>query len=321
MRGMAVALRVIETNVMIEINHILCPIDFSEYSDHALRYAMKMAHWYGARLHVLHVMPPLPPVATSALGEAGRQLTEQNLASAVARWREPNVPVTSELIESADPAARILELSETLDTDLIVTGSHGRKGVQRVLLGSTVEPLLHKSRRPVLVIPAGLNQARLQRPVTLTHIICAVDFSAAALAAVAHALSLAEESDAHLTLVNVIEMPPELSNPPAPPDFDIYQVRAAAEAERLTRLRALVPEHAREFCTVETAVLEGGASRQVLRLAEQQNADLIVLGVHGRHALDLAVFGSNSKDVVTRAHCPVLVVPAGRRRGTMRVAS
>ena len=306
---------------MIEINRILCPIDFSEYSDHALRYAMKMADWYRARLHVLHVMPPLPPTATSPLAEAGRQLSAQNLASAVTRWREPHVEVTSELIESADPPARILECAEALDADLIVAGSHGRKGVQRALLGSTVEPMLHKSRRPMLVIPAGLNQTRLQHPVTFKHIICAVDFSTPSLTALAHALSIAEESDAHLTLLNVIEMPPELSNPPPPPDFDIYQVRAAAEAGRLTQLRALIPEHAREFCTVETAVLEGGASRQVLRVAEQQNADLIVLGVHGRHALDLAVFGSNSKDVVTRSHCPVLVVPAGRRSGTMQVAS
>jgi nucleotide-binding universal stress UspA family protein len=136
---------------------------------------------------------------------------------------------------SRHPAARILEFAGGTDVDLIVAGNR-TQGVQRVLLGSTVEPLLHRSQRPVLVIPAGLNQTRLHHPVTFTHIICAVDFSTPSLAALAQALSIAEESDAHLTLLNVIEMPPELSNPPAPPDFDIYQVRAAAE--RLTRLRA-----------------------------------------------------------------------------------
>jgi nucleotide-binding universal stress UspA family protein len=59
---------------MIEINRILCPIDFSEYSDHALRYAMKLASWYRARLHVLHVMPPMQPSSTSELAAAGRRL-------------------------------------------------------------------------------------------------------------------------------------------------------------------------------------------------------------------------------------------------------
>jgi nucleotide-binding universal stress UspA family protein len=192
--------------------------------------------------------------------------------------------------------------------DLIVTGSHGRKGVQRLLLGSVVEPLLHKSLKPVLVLPAGLNLTRLDKPISFGRIVCAVDFATASLAALAYAFSIAEESDAELTLLNVIEMPPE---------FDVTAERAEAEADRLARLQALVPEHARDYCTVETAVLEGGVSRQVLRVAEQHHADLIVLGVHGRNALDLTVFGSNSKDVITRAHCPVLIVPAASRRRSL----
>jgi nucleotide-binding universal stress UspA family protein len=71
---------------------------------------------------------------------------------------------------------------------------------------------------------------------------------------------------------------------------------------------------------VRTEVLEGSASRQILREAAAQDADLIVLGVHGRNAFDLAFFGSNSKDVIREAHCPVLVVPVSRR-ASMRAAS
>lgn len=79
-------------------------------------------------------------------------------------------------------------------------------------------------------------------------------------------------------------------------------------------VRALIPGSARDYCTVRTAVLEGGASRQILRLAAEQQADLIVLGVHSRNAFDLAFFGSNSKDVIRQAHSPVLVVPHSQRR-------
>jgi nucleotide-binding universal stress UspA family protein len=300
---------------MIDINRILCPIDFSEYSDHALRYAMKMASWYGARLHVLHVMPLMPPSPVSAVSADARQITATRLNAAVERWREPAVDVGSELIESADTSAKIIARADTLDVDLVVTGSHGRRGVPRMFLGSVVEPLLHRCAHPVLVIPAGLTQERLERPVAFDRIICGIDFSAASLTALAYALSIAEEADAKLTLLNVIELPPELVNPPQPPDFNIELTRAEAEAERLTRLRALIPERARNYCAVETAVLEGGASRQLLRLADERRADLIVLGVHGRTKLDLAVFGSNAKHVVTRAHCPVLIVPASPRRG------
>jgi nucleotide-binding universal stress UspA family protein len=156
-----------------------------------------------------------------------------------------------------------------------------------------------------------------------SRIVCAVDFSEPSLAALASALSLAEEADARLTLLHVIEMPPELRRPPQPSDFtfNVELVRAEAEAAVLTRLQALIPESARDYCTIETAVLEGGVSRQLLRMAADRHADLIVLGVHGRNAFDLAFFGSNSKDVIRQAHCPVLVVPASRRRQAMKAAS
>jgi nucleotide-binding universal stress UspA family protein len=306
---------------MIDINRILCPIDFSAFSDHALIYAMKMAKWYGAQLRVLHVMPPLPASSTSELAGTSRQLTVKNLKSAIERHRLPAVDVVADLIESAEPVSRILEAAEAYDVDLIVTGSHGRSGVQRVLLGSVVEALLHRSGRPVLTIPSHVDPDRLAAGASFRRIICAIDFSKASLEALAHAFSIAEEADGKLTLLHVIEMPPELAHPPEPPDYDVAPIRAEAEAERLTRLHALIPEHARDYCTVQTEVLEGGASRQILREADVQHTDLIVLGVHGRNAFDLAFFGSNSKDVIRQAHCPVLVVPAGRRSRSLRVAS
>ena len=304
---------------MIEINRILCPVDFSEYSDHALRYSMRMATWYGARLHVLHVLPLMPPSTVSGLSAHARQLAAKNLNAAVERWRGPGVDLVAELVESAATSEKIMAHADALDVDLIVTGSHGRTGVKRAFLGSVVEPLLHGCPQPVLVIPAGLDPRQLERPVTFSRIICAIDFSAASLSALGYALSIAEEADSKLTLLNVIELPSELVDPPQPPDFNIERARSEDEAERLLKLRALIPEHARDYCKVETAVLEGGASRQLLRLANEKDAELIVLGVHGRNKLDLALFGSNSKDVVARAHCPVLVVPADRRRGRVPI--
>lgn len=306
---------------MIQINRILCPIDFSDYSDHALKYAMKIAVWYGASIHVLHVMPPTPPSTVSPLAEAARQLEEKNLSRAVDRWRRPDVVIDQELIESAEPALRILERAEALGADLILTGSHGRTGVSRALLGSVSELLLHRSRIPLLVIPSHVTAESLDSETGFHRIVCGVDFALASVSALAYALSIAEESDARLTLLNVIEMPPELQHPPTGPDYDVDRVRAEAEAGQLAKLRALVPEHARDYCTVATSVMEGGASRQLLRAAEAERADLIVLGVHGRNALDVAIFGSNSRDVVRFALCPVLIVPAGPRRAGLRAAS
>ena len=302
---------------MIGITRILCPIDFSMFSERALNYAMRMSVWYGARLHVLHVMPP-PAVSDPA--DNYRAMTAKNMKAAVARQRIDGADVTTEIIESAKPAERIIDHAEAFDADLIVMGSHGRRGVERVLLGSVVEALLHRSPRPVLAIPSHLDEWRASQPLRFERIVCGVDFSTPSLNALALALEIAEESDARLTLLHVIDVPPEFSHHPEPPDFNVDKIRAEAEAECLTRLRALIPGPAREYCTIDTAVLEGGVSRQLLRMALARKSDLIVLGVHGRNAFNLAFFGSNSKDVIRQAHCPVLVVPA-THRASMKAAS
>lgn len=306
---------------MIEINRILCPVDTSAFSEHALAYAMKIAVWYNAKLEVLHVMPPLPPSTVNELAATSRELTARTLLAMVERFRLPGADVDTLLVESADAPARILERAVAFDADLIVTGSHGRSGVQRAILGSVVEPLLHRCPRPVLVIPSHLDAMPASRDITFSRIVCAVDFAAASLNALAHAFSIAEETDAKLTLLHVIAMPPELAHAPEPPFYDVAPIRAAAEAECLRKLRELIPAPAHDYCTVETAVIEGGVSRQVLRVAADRHADLIVLGVHGRGAFDLAFFGSNSKDVIRQATCPVLIVPASRRGAAVKIAS
>ena len=89
-------------------------------------------------------------------------------------------------------------------------------------------------------------------------------------------------------------------------------MHAAAEAEYLRRLRALVPARARLYCTVATRVNEGKPAREIERVAAEERADLIVMGVHGRGAVDLMVFGSNTNAVIRNAACPVLVVPTPR---------
>lgn len=109
-------------------------------------------------------------------------------------------------------------------------------------------------------------------------------------------------------LLHVIEVPPELREDPLAPDFDIDRIHAAAEADARRRLRDLVPDQASTYCAVETAVVEGRAYRRVLQRAAEEEADLIVMGVQGRGAVDLLVFGSTTHHVIRAAACPVLIV-------------
>jgi nucleotide-binding universal stress UspA family protein len=160
-----------------------------------------------------------------------------------------------------------------------------------------------------MVVPRRAPDAAIGEPVQFRGILCPVDFSEGSTNALSYALNLAEEADAQLTVLHVIEIPPELRENPLSAGFDVDGVRAAAEADALRRLRDLVPEQARSYCTVETAVREGAAYREILKVAAERRSDLIVMGVQGRGAVDLMLFGSNAARVVRAAACPVLVVP------------
>jgi nucleotide-binding universal stress UspA family protein len=210
--------------------------------------------------------------------------------------------------QGPDVRRAILGQIDAAGGDLLVIGSHGRTGLQRLLLGSVAEKLLRSADCPVMVVPHGLPGAA--RPeVRFARILCPVDFSTASGHALTYAFALAQETAAHLTLLHSIEVPPELRARLATlRELNIDQLHAEAEADALLRLRALVPASVRQSCTVETIATEGAAYRQILTTADAQASDLIVMGVTGRGALDLAVFGSNTARVIQHAQCPVLVV-------------
>ena len=119
---------------------------------------------------------------------------------------------------------------------------------------------------------------------------------------------MAEEADAQLTVLHVVEFPPVLNGEPTMPAPDLSRVREAAAADARRKLQELIPEQARTYCTVDTAVVEGRAYREILRQATERQSDLIVMGVHGRGALDLLVFGSTTHHVIRASACPVLIV-------------
>ncbi len=293
---------------MTRITHVLCPVDFSGISEHAVDHAAAIAHWYEARLTLLHVFASLPTLDLPplVLEEADR---ERRLAAMRAMaWRvPPAVPVDFRVAQAEYVHDGILDQLAATQADLLVVGTHGRGGFQRVFLGSVTEKVIRKAACPTLVVPPRAVDVSPDAPVQFRRILCAIDFSDSSLAAVSYALNLAEESDARLTLLHVIETPPELRETPLV-DVDIDRVHAAAEAEARTRLRGLVPDGARDYCTVQTAAVEGRAYRRVLEQAAAEDADLIVMGIRGRGALDLLVFGSTTHHVIRAAACPVLVV-------------
>ncbi len=302
--------------VMIKIRHILCPVDLSETSLRALKHASALAAWYEATLKVLFVDTTLPIEAVADFEDfafAPSTVLEASTSSRAAREVRTFVSGAScatavdvAVDKSTHVEGAILEMAQTLPADLIVMGSHGRSGVSRLLLGSVTERVLRSAPCPVMVVPP--HDAVAPAEVSFKHIVCAIDFSESSLAGLTWALSLAEEADARLSLLHVIEIPPELRVSTIVTDDNIDELHAAVEADTLTQLRSLVPPAAAEFCTVETATAAGAAGNAILKFATERDADLIVMGAQGHGALERWLFGSKTRDVVCGSTCPVLTV-------------
>jgi nucleotide-binding universal stress UspA family protein len=297
---------------MISIARILCPVDFSDISHHALAHAAAIAHWYEARLTILYVFVNVPTIDVPPLvleeSDRGRLMVQMRRFAAVV---PAAVQVEYQLEEAAFAHDAIVEQVDAIGADLLVLGTHGRSGFQRLFLGSVSEKVIRRARCPTLIVPARAADIGTDAPVQFRRILCAIDFSDSSLAALEYAITLAEEADAQLTLLHVTEMPLALTQEPFVLDVEFSRVRDAAAKDARRRLQDLIPERARTYCTVETSVVEGRAYREILQQAAEKNTGLIVMGVHGRGALDLLVFGSTTHHVIRGSTCPVLIVRKG----------
>lgn len=304
---------------MVTFARVLCPVDFSDASRHALDRAIAVAQWFEARLTVLHVYSqvflPTPGLATSSYpstipvdAEEVARVSEQTRAFVAAA--SPGSLDVEVLVESGQPVPHILDAATRLSTDLIVIGTHGASGFEHLVLGSVTEKVLRKAGCPVLTVPP---RTQTTSSLPFKWILCPVDFSESSLAAVHIALALAQEANARLDLIHVLDWPAEESagwsiEAPGGPIFDIEGYRKTLATAAASRLQALVPADATNWCQPSTRVVHGKPHREVLEIAAKEGADLIVLGVRGRNVVDLALFGSTTNQVVRRATCPVLTV-------------
>jgi nucleotide-binding universal stress UspA family protein len=297
---------------VIEFKQIICPVDFSESSVRALAYAAALARWYDAQLTVLHVVPTFesmqvrgdliepiqvvtPMPREQVLEEMSRSL---NLAALS--------PRASAIAETGDPQVTIIDQALSKRADLIVMGTHGRRGFKRLLLGSVTEAVLREAPCPVLTVPPHAP-ATVSEAVTFKRILCPIDFSPSALQALGFALDLARQSDGRVTLLRAIEWLEE-EEPRASTHFNVPEYRRYMLEDAKERLRNVVAEESRTWVEIDDVVVFGRAYREILRAAESKPADLIVMGAQGRGGIGLALFGSTTQQVVRGATCPVLTV-------------
>ncbi len=291
----------------MKLQRILCPLDFSEFSAQAFNYAQSLARHYECKLFVEHVVqqvfPSYPtdfhPEAMSSVFTDLRTFAEELLRKFVKDHTRNGIQIES-IVQEGDVTDTILAFAEAQEADLIVMGTHGRHGLDHLLLGSITEKVLRKARCPVLAVRSPLRDfvspAERGDPVHLRKILFGVDFSGHCERSLSYALSLAQEYQAELTLLHVLEDTPRASD------------LSSAMAEVVRQLDQLVPPEIRRGTTVKIRLRTGKPYEEIVRCALESDIDLVILGVRGRNAVDLALFGSTTHRVIQKGPCPVLAV-------------
>ena len=292
---------------MIAIKKILCPVDFFPASDAAVSYAAALAGNYEASIHLLHVITPVAvgtyeyAIDTAELMKSMEERSTDELKKLAAKVKEASISCEFEICvgDVYDEIKRAIEVARP---EIVVMGTHGRRGVERWFMGSTTEKLLRHSPVPLITISAaGEKQAapRFQR------ILVTTDFSDGTPDALAYAFSVAQENESQISLLHVIhDVAADVSG----------KYRDSLIEGVHKQLNDLVPAEAKNWCDVNTRVDTGIPYRIILRILEDEKIDLVVMNIHGKGMLDRALLGSTAERVVRVAPCPVMLIPPMKRK-------
>ncbi len=291
---------------MRKVQKILVPVDFSDASRSALGYAAALADRLGASVTALYVSPQhasyeqLPAfLAPAPLDPAQRWKLEEDLR----RFVTPSGPaprVVAVAVREGDPADEILAQAAGDDADLIVLGTHGRRGFERWSLGSVTDRVVRKADHPVLAVPPHVATPAFAR------VLCALDLSDSSVETLEHAAAFAQAMEARLIVLHVAEGS-HWYEPWPISGVDPDAVRRAVAESAQERLSALVARHVPESVPVEIRVTFGRAQREVVRIAGEA-ADLLVLGALSARSVERFFFGSTAQHVLRAGICPVLLV-------------
>jgi nucleotide-binding universal stress UspA family protein len=297
---------------------ILVATDGSEEAELAATTAANLAQKTGSELHVVHVFgitpvgPPVYPEATDLQGEAleaqaqeriSEQRAREVLEAEVGKVRSAGGTVAEGHLIEGRIAPEIVALAEEIGAGLIVMGSRGHGGIRRALMGSVSDSVMRHAHCPVLVVRS--------EPVSFpTKILLATDGSKDAELATATAADLARSTGSELHVVSVF--------PGSAYVHPYYEDRFPEAAERLRReareeRQEMLDEQVERIRkaggdVAQTHIRTGEAAEEIVALAEEMGAGLVVVGSHGLGGIRRALIGSVSAAVVPHAHCPVMVV-------------
>lgn len=304
---------------MLRIERILFPTDFSTVAEDAFSHAAHLAMQYDAEVYVFNVVTPQEadesnpmeylPLQASDDRDGLYYVPSDRVSVETPANEEGAVRVVYGQIQSVSPAEAIIEQAESNDFDLIVMGTHGRRGIDRLLSGSVSEEVVRQAPCPVFTILAG--EEPTHGPY-VDRVLAPVDLSEQSAMVVDHAAELARTYDAPLDLLHVVEetaYPSAYGIDPVAPDFPDLQDRAD-EA-----MQELVARAQRRVGEVTSNVEVGYPAHEIVDFVKARDgAGLIVMATHGRTGLKRFVIGSVAEKVVRTSPCPVFTLKSFGRR-------
>jgi nucleotide-binding universal stress UspA family protein len=305
---------------MFPFQNVLFPTDFSEHAHAALKYAAAFARGGAGRVVLFSVQEgsvpanllTLPPRAFEEpqnewLGNLRREvdavLSDPLLAG---------LEVETRITEGDEPGREIADAARSLGVDLVTVSTHGRRGLRHALFGSTAEEIIAESSCPVLAVRPPqrefVSHREGQTEIRLNRVLLATNFRPSAEPASRLAAELAREAGAEFHSIYVVgDYMGQLADL-----FPESGTRALSDLREYVRRRMETFERGGGKCV--THVAEGRPYEEIVRLATNEDVDLIVIGTSTHEALfgGSPVLGAEIERVVRNAPCPVLCVPAGR---------
>jgi nucleotide-binding universal stress UspA family protein len=293
---------------MLSFERIVFPTDFSECSDQALNYAVFLAERFESELHMLHAQvlhttdlnhPDQRFPEAHALLDRLETVAHSELGEVAARSDLSVLRVRQAQRRGLDPGSVILDYRREIDAGLIVMGTHGRRGIRRLFLGSVAEDVLRRSSCPVLLVREAAERTHLEGIGTM---LVPVDFSLASKLALAKAAELARVLKSRLRLIHIIEIPalPSIYGQPMTFDTTDLRQRSLAALERLAVELGVAGEE------TEYLAIPGHPATEIVSEAERLKAGLIVMPSHNRGPLSHFLTGRTTDLVVRSSPCPVL---------------
>jgi len=293
---------------------ILVPLDGSEVAEVALPYAEQLAGRLGSEIILMSV--------SRSTDEQDEQVLRSYLQKTVEAARDESArylgkpageAITIEpMVLVGDPAESIVDYADRSDVGLIVMATHGRSGIRRWALGSIADKVLRATKQPVVLIRAKGARPDVREKGVLSKALVPMDGSKEGETVIPYIENLASKLGAEITLLQVVAIAYHVyisGDAPAQIPYTLEEMEPlkAGAASYLEKMASGLKERG---VAVKCEVRVGAAGQEIIRLAEEINADVVAMSTHGRSGVGRLVFGSVAERVVRSGSTPVLLVRA-----------